>query len=296
MAFTANDVKTLREQTGVGMMDCKRALVETDGNMEKAIEYLRKQGMAAAGKKAGRITAEGLICSHVTDNAGLGVLMELNCETDFVARNDDFQNLSQKLIHLIAETNPADVNTLLQAKVGDSSVESLINESVQKIGENISLRRFARYESQNGHICSYIHGGGKLGVLLELVPEDGSKKNAEELTELAKDLSMQVAAAAPTYLCREDVPKEVMEKELEIYREVLRKEGKKEDMLDKIALGKLSKFYQDFCLVEQLFVKENKSKVQQHVDEIGKKIGTKITVKRFERFVLGDGVEKKQEG
>jgi elongation factor Ts len=293
MAFTANDVKTLREQTGVGMMDCKKALVATDGDMEKALEHLRKQGMASAGKKAGRITAEGLICSHVSDDGGLGVLMELNCETDFVARNDDFQNLASKLVHFIAETNPADVDTLVQAKIGDATVESLINESVQKLGENISLRRFVRQESPNGFVCSYIHGGGKLGVLLELVPEDNSKRNAEELVELAKDLAMQVAASAPAYLCSADVPTEVVEKELEIYREVLRKEGKKEEMLDKIAQGKLSKFYQDFCLVDQPFVKESKSKVQQHVDEIGKKIGTKIAIKRFSRFVLGDGVEKK---
>lgn len=294
MSFTANDVKTLREQTGVGMMDCKKALVATDGNMEKAVEYLRKQGMAAAGKKAGRVTAEGLVGNYVSDNGSLGALMELNCETDFVARNSDFQDLFAKLAQAVAEINPVDVSSFLTTKIADSTVEELINNGVQKLGENISLSRFVRYESKDGRVCSYIHGGGKLGVLLEIIPDDQSKNNAPELIELVKDLAMQIAAEAPNYLSSQDVPAEVVEKELEIYREVLRKEGKKEEMLDKIAQGKLSKFYQDFCLLAQPFVKDSKIKVQQHIDDIAKQIGTKITVRRFERFVLGAGEKKWQ--
>ena len=295
MSITAADVKALREKTGAGMMDCKKALTEVGGDQDKAVEYLRKQGLASAGKKAGRIAAEGAVVAEVSSDSKSGALLELNCETDFVGKTEDFQNLAKSLTELVRDQNPKDLSTFLALTFGTGTVENLVQASIAKIGEKITPRRFVRYEVNKGVVHSYIHGGGSIGVLLALEVSNESIVSSDKFKELFADLAMHIAAAAPTYLKREEVPSSETDKEIDIYKEQLRKEGKPEEMLEKISQGKLNKYYQEVCLLEQPFVKETKVKIKQLLQNVGKELGADISIPSFSRFVLGEGIEKKQE-
>ena len=295
MSITAADVKALREKTGAGMMDCKKALAEVGGDQDKAIEFLRKQGLASAGKKAGRIAAEGSVVASISDDGRVGALLELNCETDFVGKTDDFQNLATSLTDLVRDQNPATLEDFQSLSFGTGTVENIIQASVAKIGEKITPRRFVRHEVSKGIVHSYIHGGGSIGVLLALEVSDESVVSNDKFQDLYADVAMHIAAAAPSYLVQSDVPSSETDKEIEIYKEQLRKEGKPEAMLEKISLGKLNKYYQEVCLLEQPFVKETKLKIKDLLVTVGKELGAEIRIPYFSRFVLGEGIEKKQE-
>ncbi len=276
--ITAAMVKDLRERSGAGMMDCKKALAETGGDMQKAIDYLREKGIAKAAKKSGRIAAEGACSAFVTPDGKIGALVEINCETDFTASNSDFRALVKKVTEHIAKTNPADLNALNASKIeGKKTVADLVTEATATIGEKISVRRFVRYET-NGKVVSYIHMGGKIGVLVAL---DGGSD------ELGKDIAMQIAASNPSAIDRASVDAAELEHEKEVLRKQALEEGKPEKIVDKMVEGRINKFYKEVCLVEQIFVKDTEKTVQ---DVLGK-----VKVLNFTRYQLGEGIEKKQE-
>ena len=279
---TASQVKDLREKTGAGMMDCKKVLTETDGDMERAIELLRERGIAKAAKKSDRIAAEGLVDAYVSEDGKIGAVVEVNAETDFVAKNDEFKNFVKDVAKQIAQTNPANVEELLNAKSiveTDKTVNEVLTNKIATIGENMSIRRFARYESES-LVSKYIHGEGKIGVLVEL--ENGNE-------ELAKDICMQIAAAKPEFLDRESVPAERVEKEMEILKAQAMNEGKPAEIAEKMVQGRIGKFYGEICLIEQEFVKNPDIKIKQLLESKGAK------VVRFARFEKGEGIEKKEE-
>ena len=279
---TASLVKELREKTGAGMMDCKKVLTETDGDIEKAIELLRERGIAKAAKKSDRIAAEGVVTAYVSEDGKVGSVVEVNSETDFVGKNEEFRNFVADVAEQIAKENPANVEELLNQKsIKDSTktVQEILTGKIATIGENLTIRRFARFES-NGLVEKYIHGDGKIGVLVEL--ENGNE-------ELAKDICMQIAAAKPEYLDRESVPQERVEKEMEILKAQAMNEGKPAEIAEKMVQGRIGKFYAEICLVEQPFVKDPDMKVGKLVESKGAKII------RFARFETGEGIEKKEE-
>ena len=279
--ITAGLVKELRERTGAGMMDCKKALAATDGDMDKAIDFLREKGLAAAAKKAGRIAAEGLVVSYVSEDSKVGVIVEVNCETDFVAKTENFQELVAGIAAHVAKSNPADMDALNASEIEEGkTVAALITESIAKIGENISLRRFARYEVAEGMVAAYIHGGGKIGVLVSMTAGDA---------ELGKDVAMHIAAANPGYLTREQVPTAELEHEKAVLTEQARNEGKPEKIIEKMVQGRIQKYYKEVCLVDQEFVKDPDQTVGKLVAAAG------AAVTEFTRFQLGEGIEKKQE-
>ncbi len=279
MAISAAMVKDLREKTGAGMMDCKKALTAVDGDMQKAIDYLREKGIAKAEKKAGRIAAEGAVGAYVAEDAKSGAVVEINCETDFAAGNDQFKELLAKIAkHIVAaKIASGDVDALNNSEIEGKKVSDLITEATATIGEKISLRRFARYESA-GQVASYIHMGGKIGVLVDLT--GGS-------AELAHDVAMQIAAAAPKAIDRAGVDASDIEHEKEVLRKQALEEGKPEKIVDKMVEGRIRKFYEEVCLVEQAFVKDGEKKIS---DVLGSE-----KVNAFTRFQLGEGIEKKQE-
>ena len=278
--ITAAIVKELRERTGAGMMDCKKALVATEGDMEKAIDFLREKGLSQAAKKAGRIAAEGAVVSYISEDEKVGVIVEVNCETDFVGQNENFQALAKAVAEKVAVTNPADVEVLLASDMEGKTVKDVVTEAIAKIGENISIRRFSRFESADGKVYSYIHGGGKIGVLVDMKGGDA---------ELGKDIAMQVAAANPQYLNRTEVPAAELDREKEVLTEQARNEGKPENIIEKMVIGRINKYYKEVCLVDQLFIKDDEL-------TITKLLKTKnAEVTRFARFALGEGIEKKQE-
>ena len=280
--ITASQVKELREKTGAGMMDCKKVLTETNGDEEKAIELLRERGIAKAAKKSDRIAAEGLVDTYISEDGKVGVVVEVNAETDFVAKNDEFKSFVKDVAKQVAETTPASVEALLEEKSiaeADKTVGEVLTNKIATIGENMSIRRFERFETNN-LLESYIHGDGKIAVLVEI--ENGTP-------ELAKDICMQIAAARPEYLDRESVPAERLEKEMEILKAQAMNEGKPEAIAEKIVQGRLGKFYSEICLVEQEFVKDSDIKVGKLVADKGAKII------RFARFEKGEGIEKKEE-
>lgn len=295
MSISAKDVKALREKTGAGMMDCKKTLTEANGDFDKAIELLRKKGLASAGKKASRVAADGAVVAAISGDQKTGALLELNCETDFVAKTDDFKNLAKQIAGVVLDGNPADVNALMGLSVDGGTVDSLITEKTATIGEKLTARRFAQYSADSGVVHSYVHGGGSIGVLLEVGVGDQSVVSTDKFQELVHDLCMHIAAAAPSYLKRDEVPSAEIEKEIDIYKEQLRKEGKPEAMLDKISQGKLNKYYQEICLLEQPFVKETKINITKLLETVGKELSTDLSIPRFTRFVLGEGIEKKEE-
>lgn len=291
--ITSAAVKELREMTGCGMMDCKKALTETGGDKEKAIEWLREKGLAASAKKAGRIAAEGLVDAYVCDECGVGVLVEVNSETDFVAKNAEFQEFVKGVAQVIAKTNPKDVEALKEEKYVDSdlTVADMLREKILTIGENLILRRFVRYEGVN---VSYIHGGGRIGVLVNF---DTSAEIAAkpEFKELAKDVAMQIAAANPSFLDRDSVPAEVVEKEKEILSVQAANEGKPANIIEKMVMGRINKFYQENCLVEQAFVKDPDISVKKLLETKGKELGGSVKVAAFTRFEKGEGLEKRED-
>ena len=289
MAFTAQDVKTLREMTNCGMMDCKKALTETDGDMDKAVEFLREKGLATAAKKAGRIAAEGLVNASVFGN--VGVVVEINTETDFVAKNADFQSFVSSVAECIAKTNPADVEALKNTKLNDTqTVGEALTEKIATIGENMNLRRFERYEGVNE---AYVHGGGRIGVLVNFKLGDDAKAADETFKAAAKDIAMQIAAVMPRYVKEDEVPAEVVEKEKEILKAQALNEGKPEAIVEKMVGGRIKKFYKEVCLVDQPYIKDGDMSVAQFLKNIGNEIGTTVEVVKFARLEKGEGLEKK---
>lgn len=276
--ITAQLVMDLRQKTGAKMMDAKRALVEADGDFNKAIEILRERGQAEAAKRTHRVAAEGTIATAQAGDHSAAAMVEVNCETDFVAKTDQFKELTNKLSTWMLNQ----ANETASEETLDDSLSSEIKNAVAKTGENMQFRRGIKFTSADGVVESYIHLGGKIGVLVQV---DGAR--AEEVSGLAKDLAMQVAAASPEFLSREDIPQETIEKEMEIYRTQARNEGKREEFLDKIATGRLEKFFKDTCLLEQPFIKDPDKPVKDLVNEVAKNAGAPLAVKRFARFQLG---------
>ena len=289
--FSAKDVMDLRGRTGCGMMDCKKALTECDGDIEKAIDYLREKGLAKAAKKQSRIAAEGSVGSYICDKCGTGALVEVNCETDFVANTPEFKDMVSGIAQQIVRGNPADVDALMAEKYldTDQTVADVITEKTAKIGEKISIRRFARYEcGENGYVDSYIHMGGKVGVLVKAeVPEVN-----DTVKEVLHDVALQIAAAspvAPEYVSRDQVNPDHLNHETEILAAQARNEGKPEKIIEKMVQGRINKFYQEVCLVEQIFVKDGETPVGKMIEQ--KVPGMKIVA--FTRYKMGDGLEKK---
>lgn len=292
--ITAKDVAELRKQTGVGMMDCKKALMEADGDTEKAVLILREKGLATQAKKAGRAAAEGIVTAVVKD--GVGVVVEVNSETDFVAQNDQFKAFVDTVANTIIESNPADVDALLATKASgsDMTVKELYDELFLKIRENMSIRRFVRYE---GVLVPYVHGGGSIGVMVKL-DTDIAADNAEMLSA-GKDCALQVAAMNPRYLDEASVPDSAIEEEKNIMLVQMNEDpkmaSKPEQVKIKIVEGKIGKFYKENCLLDQTFVKDDKVSVKQYLDSVAKAQGGKLTVSDFVRFERGEGIEKKQD-
>jgi len=289
-------VKELREQTGAGMMDVKNALTEAGGNMEEATIILRKKGLAAAGKKAGRVTAEGTVTSFVSENAG--VLVEVNCETDFVGRNENFRQFADAVAKVIAGSKANSVEELNNDPwPGDGENQTVGQHVLTMIGaikENISIRRFVRYESAaNAVLSSYIHAGGKIGVLVELVATSG-EKNAR-MNEIARDVAMHIAAAEPRFIRRDEVTQKDLDTEREIARDAAAKSGKPENIVEKMVTGKMDKFYGEACLLEQPYIRDDKKTVTEYLAASGKESGCAYTVSRFTRYKLGEGIEKKSD-
>ena len=295
MAISAKDVQKLREMTGVGMMDCKKALTEANGDFDKAIEWLREKGLAAQTKKAGKVAAEGVSYAIVADN-GVGVVIEVNSQTDFVAKNEVFQGFVKDLANIVANDNPADVEALKAATYPgtDRTVADVTADKVLAIGENIQIRRFVRYA--DGVNVPYIHMGGKIGVLVNLEVEG---IEAGKVTELGKDIAMQIAAMNPAYLDKSDVDQSTLDKEKEILmiqaKEDPKNANKPENIIEKMVMGRIGKYYEENCLLQQAFVKENKISVEKHIAQVAKELGGKISVKAFTRFQTGEGIEKKEE-
>ena len=298
MGFTAADVKNLREMTGVGMMDCKKALAESDGDMDKAVEWLREKGLAAAQKKAGRIAAEGMAYAWVCPDCGVGAIVEVNAESDFVAKNDLFVDFVHNVAQVVAKDDPADLDALFACKYpgSDKTVLEEQNDKVLVIGENIKVRRFARYAA--GLNVPYVHMGGRIAVLMNLEVGEGFEKN-ETIAELGRDLAMQVAALNPQFLDKSNVSEEFIENEKRVRLAQAKedpKNAKKPDaIIEKIVMGGLNKYYSEICLLQQPFVKDDKVSVEQHVAAVAKELGTTITVKAYTRFEKGEGIEKKQD-
>ena len=279
---TASLVKELREKTGAGMMDCKKVLTETDGDMEKAIELLRERGIAKAAKKSGRVAAEGLVEAYISEDGKVGAIVEVNSETDFVAKNEEFKTFVMNVEKQVVEKNPKDVEDLLNQEAtfeAGKTVNEALVEKIATIGENLSIRRFARFESK-GLLESYIHGDGKIAVLINMAKGD---------KEVAKDLCMQIAAARPEYLNEQSVPAERVDKEKEILKAQTMNEGKPEAIAEKIVQGRIRKFFEEICLVDQVFVKDSNMKVSELLKQ------KDAEVVEFARFEKGEGIEKKEE-
>ena len=282
MEITASQVMELRKKTGAGIMECKKVLIEAEGNEEKAIELLQERGILKAAKKSGRVAAEGIVDAYVSDDKKIGALVEVNSETDFVSQNDTFKSFVKDVAKQIALNNPKDVEDLLAEKSiaePDKTVKDVLTNKIATIGENISIRRFARFETE-GKIASYIHGDGRIGVLAELNDTDD---------EVAKDVCMQIAAINPEFLDEKDVPEDRLNKEKEILKAQVINEGRPEAIAEKIVMGRLGKFFEEICLVDQAFIKDPSKKVKDVLKEHN------ATVTRFARFERGEGIEKKEE-
>lgn len=293
MSFTAKDVVALREKTGVGMMDCKKALTEADGDMEKAVDILREKGLAASVKKAGRIAAEGVAYAKVSSCGKVAAVVEVNSETDFVAKNKDFQNFVEQCADTVIHQNPADLETLLAAKAEGSemTIDEMVKDKILTIGENIKVRRFARYE---GAVTSYVHAGGRIGVIVQFDTTD-EIAGTDAFQEYAKNVAMQIAAVNPSYVRSNEVPVDVVEKEKAIYKEQVMAEGKPEAIAEKIIVGRVAKYFKEICLVEQVYVKDSNMTVQQYTDSVAKELGGDIQIKAFTRFEKGEGLEKRND-
>jgi elongation factor Ts len=282
MTVTAQQVNELRQKTGSGMMDCKKALIEAEGDMQKAIEILRKKGQAVASKRAEKTAGEGLVLTRIADDKKSGIIVEVNCETDFVANSEDFVNFANLVADKTAETMPASSDELIEK---NSEIKNTLNDVMGKVGEKIEVSRLAAEKTDKGAIVDYIHPGSKLGVMVVF---NNAADHADALAGLGKDIAMQVAAMRPVCVYREEVPKDLIEKEIEIYKEVSRKEGKPEQILDKIAQGKMNKYYQENCLFEQAYIKDNSKSVGDLLKEFNSKNNSEVKIDHFHRFHLGD--------
>ena len=293
MPFTAQDVKTLREMTECGMLDCKKALMETDGDMEKAVEFLREKGLASVAKKSGRIAAEGIVLAFGDEAKKVSVAIEVNSETDFVSKNEDFRSFVKLAGQAVIDNNPADVEALLACVVDGRTVEEHLQDRQLKIRENLKVRRFVRYE---GDVATYVHGGGTIGVMVKFATDVADK---EGFAEFGKDIAMQIAAANPAYLCEHCVPAEVIEHEKEIlFAQISNDEklaNKPDAVKEKMVDGRIGKYYKENCLMNQEFVKDPDLDIKGYVEKVAKKLGGSIKITEFVRLEKGEGIEKKQE-
>lgn len=293
MGVTANDIKELRERTGCGIMDCKKALVSSNGNMEAAIDFLREKGLAAATKKASRVAAEGLAMVYTNDDCTLGVVIEVNSETDFVAKNAEFQSFVKLCGETVMEKNPETVEDLLKLAVKDGkTIENILQEKILTIGENIKIRRFKRFD---GVVSGYVHANGKIGVLVKFDVKDADAVKTDAFKSYGKDIAMQIAAANPLYLEPSAVPEEVLEHERKILKEQIVSSGKPENIAEKIVEGRIGKFYKEVCLSNQMFVKDSNVNVTEYTNSVAKELGTQIKIVSFVRFEKGEGIEKKED-
>ena len=292
MAFTTQDVKNLRETTGCGMMDCKKALTETDGDMQKAIDLLREKGLSKIAKKASRIAAEGIVCAIQDKEKKVGVVIEVNSETDFVVKNATFVQFVEDCAKTVLNENPADVDALLACTIagGTTTVDEALKEKIITIGENLKIRRFIRYE---GDVETYVHGGGRIGVMVRFEVEGAPDTAAFQ--SYAKDIAMQVAAATPTYLDKTGIPEEVIAHEKEVLTKQAIDEGKPANIAEKMVMGRINKFYKEVCLVEQPFIKDGDISVTQFTETTAKELGVKIRIVDFVRFEKGEGLEKRED-
>ena len=294
MAFTAQDVKTLREMTNVGMMDCKKALTETDGDMDKAVEWLREKGLAKAAKKAGRIAAEGMAYATVCPECGAGVVVEVNSETDFAAKSDVFVQFVKDIAHCVLVNDPADMDALMECKYPGSelTVAETMPEKVMVIGENLQIRRFRRYGENTS--VAYVHAGGKIGVLVNLAVEGGI-----DATEIGKDVAMQIAALNPRFWDKSQVTPDVLEEEKKVALALMDNDpkmaSKPQAVKEKVVMGKLNKFYEENCLLQQPFVKDGSMSVEKYMASAAKTLGGSVKFVDAVRFEKGEGIEKKQE-
>ena len=294
MAFTAQDVKTLREMTNVGMMDCKKALTETDGDMDKAVEWLREKGLAKAAKKAGRIAAEGMAYADVCPKCGVGAIVEVNCETDFCAKSDLFVAFVKDICKTVITENPADIDALMNSKYAGSNltVAETLPEKVMSIGENLQIRRFVRFDDYTS--VAYVHAGGKIGVLVNLAVEGGI-----DATEIGKNVAMQIAALNPRFWDKSDVTEDVLAEEKKVALALMDQDpkmaSKPQQVKEKIVLGKLNKFYEENCLLQQEYVKDGSMTVEKYIASAAKELGGSVKFVKAVRFLKGEGIEKKQE-
>ncbi len=294
MAFTAQDVKTLREMTNVGMMDCKKALTETDGDMDKAVEWLREKGLAKAAKKAGRIAAEGMAYADVCPKCGVGAIVEVNCETDFCAKSDLFVAFVKDICKTVITENPADIDALMNSKYAGSNltVAETLPEKVMSIGENLQIRRFVRFDDNTS--VAYVHAGGKIGVLVNLAVEGGIDAN-----EIGKNVAMQIAALNPRFWDKSDVTEDVLAEEKKVALALMDQDpkmaSKPQQVKEKIVLGKLNKFYEENCLLQQEYVKDGSMTVEKYIASAAKELGGSVKFVKAVRFLKGEGIEKKQE-
>lgn len=291
MSFTAQDVKNLREQTGSGMMDCKKALTEANGDFDKAVEILREMGLAATQKKAGRVASEGLVYAVADLTKKAGAMVEVNSETDFVAKNETFQTFVKNIAEIVLNENPADLDVLLTLPMDGETVGDVLTENVSVIGENLKIRRFVRYE---GPCVAYIHGGGTHGVLVQFETTD-AVANSPAFEAFGKDVAMQIAAVNPIYVNKEDVPESVVEEEKKILTTQAMNEGKPEEIAKKMVTGRIAKYFKEVCLLEQPFVKDDSMTVGEYAAKTGKDLGGDIKVVAFSRFEKGEGIEKKED-
>lgn len=292
MNFTAKDVQALREKTGCGMMDCKKALVESDGDVEKAIEILREKGLAAVAKKSGRIAAEGIVTAYTDEAAKVSVVLEVNAETDFVAKNDVFKTFVADVAKTVADKNPADVDALMECTMDNgNTVATELQEKIYTIGENIKIRRFVRYE---GVVATYIHGAGRIGVMVKYETSD-DVANAPAFKEAARDVAMQIAAINPLYLDKDSVPEAELETEKRILTQQVMDEGKPANIAEKIVAGKMAKFFKENCLMDQVFVKDGDFTVSSYLAKIAKELGGEIKTVSYVRFEKGEGLQKKED-
>ena len=291
--ISAKDVMELRKQTDCGMMECKKALTDAEGDFAKAVELLREKGLATASKKAGRVAAEGMVYATACSECKVGVALEVNAETDFVAKNDKFVDFVKKVADVIIKENPADVEALMACKMGEGTVDDALKNLILVIKENIKVRRFTRYE---GVCAAYIHAGGTHAVLVNFDTTDEVAAKPE-FAVYGKDIAMQIAAANPTYVRREEVPADVLDKEKEILLAQMANDpktaNKPEAVKEKMILGKVGKFYKENCLVDQAFVKDDKQSVAQHTAQVGKELGGEIKIIKFVRYEKGEGLEKR---
>jgi elongation factor Ts len=287
--ITATLVNDLRKKTNAGMMDCKRALEETKGDLEAAVTLLREKGIAKAGSKADRAANEGVITARISDDAKSGILLEVNCETDFVSKNENFQGFVASLADSLIASQPADHAAALQAQINGLSVEDAVKAKVAEVGENLQFRKYVRFEVQGeGVVASYIHMGGRVGVLIEVGAGNAETASTAGFRELVKDLTLHIAAAAPRGLSREDIPAEVVEAEKSIFRVQLADSGKPANIIENIINGKIGKFFSESCFLEQGFVKDPDTTIAKLLEAKGKELGDALTVRRFVRFGLGE--------